>query len=370
MQPAESPGGRDHALDALRTLAILGMMAAHTARLVPFDARPGWLRAVLLYEPVIPTLFLLLVGMSLAASRAAAAVRGVAASDWYRRQLRRAAVLWLISALFFMLELGPRLPDALLAGGILANIAYAILLVGALLALPPRRARAALALAALAGTATFVWLDARGLRLHPVNIGNSPFLPLWLFAIVGALWGTLATNDRDDGGSPPVPPSRPVLSAGTLQTAVGLLLAALAIGLIAHFGAGELFTKPLGRSDAGRLVPASLLGADAVHVGYYNLRPLLALCCLGLQLGALVLLRKTLARLPERAAAITFTLGRRALEVYVLHLALLAMLVVTRGRHPLTEGWQGTATWVFLVVACMIYGLLRNKHVGKRRQPL
>ncbi len=419
---------RDHAVDLLRTLAIIGMMAAHTARLIAYDVRPDWARLVLRIEPLIPSLFLFLVGLSLVHSFETARARGEPARAWYGRQLKRAGGLWLISALFFALEMGVRLPDMVLAGGILANIAYAIALTGALLALPaagftesprtrtrttapgPARARRGLALVAAlaAASALFVWLDLGGARVHPVNIGNSPFLPLWLFAFSGALWGTLTfrtTGDVPGGPSTTsVPPeARPATSRSTLSrvrlVVAGLAAGALALTMIvsiARYGFEVLFTNPVGRSDAGRLVPAPVHGGSPLDVSYYNLKPLLALTCLGFHVTALVVfgalqdgLRRVLpgpgspegrhpgrfvTRLTTRCAALlrgtgrnALALGRHALAAYILHLALLAALIVITGtRHPLRSGWQGSVTLLGVILICQAYTILRERNKNLR----
>jgi hypothetical protein len=304
------------------------MMAAHTARLVPFDARPSWARVVLLYEPLIPSLFLLLVGLSLSRSREAARARGEGAGPWYARQARRAAGLWAISAVFFVAEYGVRIPDALVAGGILAIIAYAILGIGALLLL----SRPALFIGAilLAGCVTFVRVDAAGNAVFPLNTGGAPFLPMTLFALAGALLGRFRSDE---------PRGR------RLMWALAGIGAAIAAWLITRHGAEALFTKPFGRSDAGRDLPASLLPArDALHVGFYDLKPVLAAACLGLQLSLLAVLGILLGKIPERVARFAFAPGRHALAVYVGHLAFLAALVTIFGEQPLTAG---SATWVW-----------------------
>jgi hypothetical protein len=358
---------RDHGMDALRTLAVIAMMASHTARLISFDLRPAWAQAVLLLEPVTPSLFLLLVGLSLARSfgRAVERTDGVSAGAWYLRQLRRAGVLWLISALFFSLELGVRFPDVVTASGILANIAYAIVLIGGLLALPtgalPRRLP--LATVWLAGIALFLWIDESGRRFFILTTGNSPLLPLGLFALTGALWGQAFGNETSARSSSL--PSMPRWVAPVLGISLGLI----ACALIARYGLDPLFSKPLGRSDAGRLVPAPFYGGGTVYLGYYNLRPVLALACLGIQLGGLVILSGAFRKLPERAAAFGFALGRDALAAYILHLALLGILVVATGeRQPLTEAWQVAAVWGALIVTCMIFARWRKTRRPKRAE--
>lgn len=361
---------RDHALDALRTLAVIGMMAAHTARLMPREVRPDWATGVLLIEPIIPSLFLLLVGLSLARSFTAAAARTVTPGNWYRRQLKRAGALWIVSFVFFTLELGVRLPDALLAGGILATIAYAIVLVGGLLALG--RGIAPVAITLLLGTTLFVYLDASGLGIHPVNIGNAPFLPLWLFALMGAIIGLGFNKPQGLGPTEHEGERRPARKK--LLLTLGVAAGAVACALIARYGLEALFSKPFGRSDAGRLVPAPLFtlaeaggvngtkgGGEAIHVGYYNLRPVLAAACFGLQFAAFALLGPLLTAVQVRLKAgdrifsWIFALGCRALMAYILHLTLLALLIVFAGeRQPLKTGTQGTLVWLGLIVICHV----------------
>jgi hypothetical protein len=346
---------RSLGLDALRTAAIVGMMAAHTSRLIAVDVRPDWAVWILLLEPIIPSLFLFLVGVSLTWSLHRFLARGAAhpaeaptPAAWYKRQVRRAAVLWGISAFFYCLEMGPRFPDFLIASGILATIAYALLIVGVLLLLPLRATAIALALAA--GTAFFLFLDLGGRKVFPLNAGNAPFLPLWLFALAGALWGVM--NRR----------------APKALFWIGLAALPLAVLLLSRYGLDALFTKPFGRSDAGRVLAAPLTGGMERHAGYYNLRPVLALLCLCLHLGPLSLLG-LLARLGPAAArrlSALFTLGRHSLEVYILHLSLLAILVISLGIRPLKTAAQGHLTLLGVLLVSAIWCLWRDRALRRR----
>ena len=347
-----TPSARNLGLDALRTLAIAGMMAAHTSRMIEFDFRPVWCAWILLLEPIIPSLFLLMVGISLTFSFQRAVEKSPTEKSvpraWYLRQARRAGILWIIATVFYVLELGPRFPDFLTASGVLATIAYAILGVGALLLLPKKEWVITAAL--VAGLAVFIGLDLTGQRVFAFNTGNAPFLPLWLFALAGALWSLLSRR------SP-----RPVFW-------FGLATAALSIFLISHFGLDPLFTKPFGRSDAGRLLAAPLfIPGEERQVGYYNLRPLLALTCLGFHLGALSLLGLLDKARKNIAASLShlFILGRHSLEVYILHLSLLAILVVVYGMRPLKTAAQGN--WVLIAIFVVSWGwcIAREASKGK-----
>jgi hypothetical protein len=330
---------REPGIDALRTAAIFAMMAAHTTRLIDFEARREWSRQILLFEPLIPTLFLILVGVSLAHSRISAAAKGIAPGAWYLRQIRRALGLWLLSAVFFALEEGVRFPDVLAASGILCSIAYAIAGVGALLLLPKPALGVAIALGAT--SAAYVLLDRAETRAFLLMVGNSPLFPLWPLAAAGTLWGLALM--RFPRGAP--------------WLAIPFLLAA---AWMAHrHGIDELFTKPLGRSDAGRMLAAPLAGGAGKFVPYYSLRPELSLFCLFLHasaLGATSLLR----RFPEFWARVLFVLGRHALEAYVIHLFFLAMLVVGLGLRPLHAAWHGDAVLIGVALLCWTWAAARE----------
>lgn len=329
---------RNPAVDALRVLAILGMMAAHTSRLIALESRQAWSHWILLLEPVIPSLFLFLVGISLTYSLA----RAENPRAWYFRQARRAMGLWLISALFFALEDGIRLPDIFIASGILCTIAYSILSLGAVLLLSQR----VLVLSLLTGFGllAFALLDRSGVNTFPFISGNSPLFPLWLFAAAGTLWGFAMRR------SPRIIPW------------IGFSAMAFAVWAISRYGWEPLFTHPLGRSDATRVLAAPFFGGGNVkRVAYYNIRPLLSLLCLSLHLGVLWLTLAVLSRVKEARTRGFLILGRHSLEVYVLHLFLLAMLVVSFGLRPLKTAWQGNAVLMGVAVICFGWAFLREK---------
>jgi uncharacterized membrane protein len=339
---------REIGLDSARTLAIAGMIAAHTSRMIVLEVRPAWCDWILLLEPVIPSLFLLLVGISLTLSQEKFRARlpegapDGSTGSWFLRQARRAAVLWLISMAFYLLEMGPRFPDFFTLSGILATISYAIVITAALLALP--RSAWMLALALAGGAAIFLAVD--GTSVFPLNSGDAPLLPLFLFTFAGALWSKARTRFP-----------RPVFWCG-------LAAAGVAAWLIHRFGLHALFTKPFGRSDATRLVAAPLfLKGGERTIGYYNLGPWLALCCLALHLAGLSILGllNRLGPAGVRRLRPLFTFGRHSLEVYVLHLALLAVLVVSFGPKPLPTPTLGNLTVAGVALCCMAWCWFREK---------
>lgn len=339
MAPAAMPR-RDVVLDGLRTLAVLLMIASHTTRLIAWDARREWSRFSLLIEPLTASLFLILVGASLAHSWRGAMAGGRGA--WYRKQGLRAAVLWAVSCVFYTLEEGFHLPDALAMSGILATIAYSIVACTLLISLP--RPIPFLVLAPVILTAAHAWMDGKGVGLFVLNAGNSPLLPLLTFACLGAL-GAVALRS---GGRP----LRIVLVTAAI----------LALGIVLQRHTfREVFSKPVGRYETARMVSSGPEGAEVTRrIPYYNLRPILVPVIASLVIllyAALALARKPL----EKGARLLFPMGRRSLDAYILHLFLLAMLVLSGGKRPLSESWQGDAAILIVAAICYAWTTARER---------
>jgi hypothetical protein len=135
------------------------------------------------------------------------------------------------------------------------------------------------------------------------------------------------------------------------------------VGLISMQGWEELFTQPLGRSNATRVLDAPFYGGSPKTVPYYNLRPVLALIWFAFHTGFLSLVELALRPLRWSPAwsARLFALGRRSLENYVLHLFLLGLLVVGLGPRPLTATWQGNAAVLGIAVVCQVWSMYRER---------
>jgi uncharacterized membrane protein len=345
--PAAARAGgrrRDVALDALRLLAVLLMIASHTTRLIAWDERRAWSRFSLLIEPFTASLFLILVGASLVFSWRAARDRGRAA--WFRKQALRAAGLWSISCVFYALEEGFRLPDVLTMSGILATIAYVSLLGMGLAASP--RPMAGFAAAAAAALAAHVWLDRTGARIFALNAGNSPLLPLFPLACLGALGALLLERGR---------PAR---------LALALAAAALLAGLVARCGFAALFLAPLGRYETVRVLEWTDHGRTwRKEIPYYNLRPILVPVIASMTVllyAAFASARPVL----ERGQRLWLAMGRRSLDVYILHLAILAAFVVAGGKRPLQKAWQGDAVILGTIAICWLWALGRDAFAARR----
>src|SRR6185295_4135101 len=102
--------------------------------LIEWDARRAWNSFAMLIEPMTASMFLIMVGASLVHSwRRFSGGR----AQWYRKQGVRALGLWLVSGVFYTLQEGFHWPDAVFLSGILATIAYSILM-GMILVTSPR----------------------------------------------------------------------------------------------------------------------------------------------------------------------------------------------------------------------------------------
>jgi len=343
------PGSRprDIALDALRTLAILGMMATHTTRLIPIRARWEINRLGLLLEPIIPCLFLALVGASLVLVWEKLRVKEeYSAQKWVGKQCKRAAGLWLIGVIFYCCENGFVLPDVFAAPGILGTIAYAIILLACLLSLPGHVYAIAACLAL--GLAAYGYLDHRGLSVFLLNQGNSPVFPILLFALAGALYARagLAVKDR-----------WPRYASFILWlAATGLLLA-----MVNRFGLEALFSKPFGRSDAGRVFTLTENGVTrTITHGYYNLHPVLSVA-VSLAIVSLHQFFSLISRFIRPVSFGLLALGRHSLGVYILHLSLLAVAVVTLGKRAFPEAWLGAVVYFGLILICQAFALWRER---------
>ena len=330
-------------MDALRLIAVLFMIASHTSRLIAWDERRDWSRFSLLVEPMTASLFLTLVGASLAHSWLSARARGLGRGEWMKRQAVRALALWAVSCVFYSLEDGPHFPDVVTMSGILATIAYTILIGMAWVSLPrPVPFLSALA-AAMMGL--HMWLDFHGLKVFVLNAGNSPFLPLTLFACLGAL-GVFA------------------LEGGNRAVRLGLIAAALvAVELILRrHGFAEVFSKPIGRYESLRTI-VTMKGEARIEkdIPYYNLKPILVPMIAGLIVllyAVLALARPAL----DRCSRHLLSMGRRSLDVYILHLSLLAILVVAGGKRPLKASWQGDAALLGVIAICWLWVTARDRY--------
>jgi surface polysaccharide O-acyltransferase-like enzyme len=56
-----------------------------------------------------------------------------------------------------------------------------------------------------------------------------------------------------------------------------------------------------------------------------------------------------------------FAMGRHSLGVYILHLSLLAVAVLARGKHPFPSPWIWLGAYIVLLAVCEFYALWRER---------
>ncbi len=347
--PAAAIAHRDPALDVLRTLAVWLMIASHTTRLILRSERRDWSEFALLIEPMTASLFLLLVGCSLYYSWQ----KNLRAKIWCIRNVKRALALWLVSALFFVLENGFHWPDALLTSGILATIAYTTLIWGGLLLLPYSILSIPTLLIASIGLC--LYLDKQHLQWYFVNAGNSPLLPLNIFAGAGLLFMMTRPWNK--------------LWIYTLL----LIFALLPLAACLHYHSfTDIFSDPLGRFETARIL-RSHAGPVTVEqsIPYYNLRPILIPMILSLTLLIYACAKIIFSlRYPlwQRVSHIILALGRHSLDIYILHLFILAMFIEISGlKKPFQHAWQGDTVILGIYLLCYVYALSKEHWVLQRK---
>lgn len=306
---------------------------------------------MLVIEPLTASLFLILVGASLvyswegvnAKSRTSESKLGNLRYSWFRKQGLRALMLWSISCVFYTLEEGFHLPDVLILSGILATIAYTIL-VGMCL-ISNRYSTPILMVVSIVLVCFNLYLDQANKIWFFVNSGNSPMMPLFLFACLGALGArVIQLNHR-------------------ILNSMCVLAALVTLAWIFHLHTFEaVFTKPLGRFETVRTIVSGSPDLKVEkNIPYYNLRPILVPVIISIIVLAYAILAG-LKPFLSRVFAPIFILGRRSLEMYVLHLTLLAGLVLKGGLRPLHKNWQGDLTLVIVVGTCYGWVYLREKY--------
>lgn len=360
-EPATSGAAvaRDPMLDGLRTVAIWLMIMSHLTRRVDKPARTGWNDLSMLVEPLTAALFLFLVGCGLVFSwrNSRADV-----STWRWRMVRKAGWLWLIMFVMFAVEHGPNWPESFIATGILALIAWAMLFTIPMVT--ARRPVIPLALAALLAGALLVFVDPMQTPIRLLNAGRTPWLPGMLFTFCGALVALVLVS----------PSTRGKLALGLLG--LGLLVVPLCF---ASFE--ELYRYPLGRDHSWSLMAdkgdgfqilGKLVRGEELHS--YKSRsfapsreafPFILGCMAAIYLALMPLKRP----LETRVGRALLSIGRHSLGVYVLHLALIAILVGVfgHGRFIRTPA-AALATLLGIAAVCYLFSWGRDLQARRRRQ--
>ena len=352
---------RDLSLDALRLLAVVLMVCAHTARLTATSARPWWGEPSLVLEPLCQALFVGLVGVSLALSWEAAQGRGGAAWPWLRAHLRRAGELMGLSVLFFLLERGPTWPHLLLSTGILFIIAAAIVIFAPIV--PRRGALAWSAVLTFGLWSVAMVMDHREIWVLGFNAGNGPLLPTAIHAGFG-LTAVLCWRRFGWKGA-----------AGVL--AVAALAAAAVLGVAGSFvaaldsdwGRTSHILTFRGSGHGLQNAWAMIQGEDLrnMRASFFNPKPRM-IPIVAAMVAWLYLLLALARPLLARVSTWGLAMGRYALGVYVLHLVLVALPVVVAGRmQAFREPWQSSGYLLLTLALCQAYAMARTLQHRRRR---
>ena len=312
------------------------------------------------------SLFLILVGASLVFAWRAALKQKNGIKIWIRKQGIRALAFWCLSCLFYSLEEGFHWPDAVLMSGILCTIAYVSLIGTVIISIRFRELILVILSIGLFGL--HVYLDKHHILLFMLNSGNSPLLPLLLFTCLGAL-GSLAL----------------LSSSKWLKPALVIFAVVTLSVILSHFSFTEIFSKPVGRYDSARSIVKIVNGQRIDHIiPYYNLRPILVPVIASLTILIFALFKsifwlgnfltkslKTPKGLPYKGLGtiknFAFLIGRYSLDVYILHLSLLALLILKWGMRPLHNAWQGDGTYIVILFLCYAWVWNRERMRKKKR---
>jgi len=365
-----SPSPRDLALDGVRTVAILLMVACHCARLILREHRPDFFAHAMLIEPFCQALFMAMVGFGMVysfhrfsrkqTSEAGQAdiAGGFSLRPWLGGQLKRAVLIYLIGGLIFCFELGWQFPWIFTNQGILGCIFYAILFFLPLFVLVARRPGLSTCVAAgltLALALAYTWLVSAELAIFPLNAGKGAVMPNIILTGFGIFAGLVIVY-------------QPPKAAWALLAFCGLLVVASL--MVTPFE--TLFSRPAGRIShtttyqlAGsgpeqiyRVITGGKLH-EAVH-SHYRWRPILVPMLIGMT-GLLYGCFRLLGPILNRASGLLI-IGRHSLGVYIFHLALLAIPVVIAGKQRVfTQGLGVFVTFGLIVLACYGFAFFREK---------
>jgi hypothetical protein len=342
-----SAAPRDRGVDAARGLAMVLMTSTHALRILHPRRMPEIGEWLLRIEPVIPMLFFVVGGWSLARSRRNAADPAA----WRRRHLLRALGLWVLSMGMFFVYSGPQWPEILVSSGVLgcfaASVAIAVAFSGS----------------AAAGTTVFVaslvaWLALwnRGIRIDGLDNGTFPLLP-YMPVFLGAY---LLES--------------PLKSRRWMNSALGTLAALWVLALSIQPGFRELWGEwgvtqtfqdyfRTARHDLNGFALSWDLfqGLPALprQVGFWYPLPSLVPVAVSLA-GLCVLFFSSIAdRFPGRLRPLSI-LGRLSLPYYVGHLVFLGAVGAVLPPSAASSSW----TWLVATLAaagiCLAIGILRE----------
>lgn len=351
-------------LHVYRAVAVILMILAHAARtqanMPTLHAHPAsagisdWpFVGALIIEPIISALFLFIAGFSLVLSRSHSAESG---AQWLQRLGRRMGTLYAISVLFALAEQGVQWPGMLVSSGVLGIIAVGVFSAGCMLV--SRRPWLWLGLAFLLVTAISGYLDSNRISIIGLNAGAGGMLPLVSLAWLGTLTGLIYRHSALNGLG--------LLLGGSTVVAILALLdhspwITHPANLVWHYPGDRLHGLLHSLQDALGLYEGQ---AQAVQVRYWNHGWLFAMRVLPLLVLGLMVFLATLPVIHHPVLRFLEWMGKKALDLYILHLVLLALVMELAGFHP-ASGWQ-TLLLVLAILALAPFLLRRISFVPLR----
>lgn len=290
---------------------MLAMTCTHSLRILA-PAKFPWLATFLMdWEPVIPTLFTLLLGYGLAQS----ASKATDIPSWAARQRQRALWLWLLSAALFVVRFGPQWPALLTSTGILLCLSLCIL---AITVVAPSGGQA-LGFGALLFLA-WTGMEGRGLHVDGLNQGSFPIFPYLPMALLAFGAVRLLQQHR----------FAKFLAVGLGVMATGHAWNVLGWGHLGTPGSGvvinhQIFLTTRPHQEEGFTLLWDLLRqmpAQSIDLAFWHTRPELALFLL-VACGTAAALIAPLLELAKPLVLPLSLAGRHSLPYYVLHFALL-----------------------------------------------
>lgn len=320
--------------------------------------RPSYMEFSLDIEPLCQALFMTMVGVSMFYSLHLTRKP----EGWNRSQFRRAAELYGIGFVFFIVQYGVQWPWMFVGHGILLSISSGIVLCVPLV----RNVRFAyLTFVGLLGT--LLVLNILDLRIGFINAGNGPFMPHVILTVFGVIaGGILMKGNRTH--------QKWFVGAMVLFFIISLSQ----LDFLQYFIYPDDLSAPYGRrgyeatynlhgSNGLEQIWGMIQGADlrpSVKT-YYNYTatsvPLLMSLCTGVYLFF-----RTLGPLTEKLAPL-WSIGRHSLGVYVLHLILISLCTLIFGSvRPFESALEINMAFAVLVLICYGYAFLKEKKIGNR----
>ncbi|WP_461422576.1 heparan-alpha-glucosaminide N-acetyltransferase domain-containing protein [Ketobacter sp.] len=355
-------------LNIYRAIAVLLMMLAHSARvqtstplIMAHPEHAGWLDwpllSALYIEPIISAMFLFIAGFSLVLSRTRSRE---SKSGWLIRLGKRMFTLYAISVIFFIADQGFQIPDLFLSSGVLAIIAVGILSAGVILVTP--HPWIGLLSLSVAVESAALYLEQQNLSIVGLNAGAGGMVPLVLFAYSGALSGMLWQSLSWKGLW--------LLLGLSLPVAIWALASDLPwvthpVSQIHYYPGNRLSSVWYSLQDAFGLYH----GPDRTgSVRYWNHAAVFVCRALPLLVAGLMVAlhfkassRHPLLKMLNRPLD---WMGRNALNLYILHLVLLAMVEVSTLKPA--QGWQ-TLLLLAVILSMSAWALRYISFVPLRR---